>query len=162
MKSDDGKEFLEGTFGVLSRKFNITQEFTSASSPQFNGLAERALGLIEAAGLSARIQALILFPIVELPSSDYLWTEATSWAYHCLNCSATTSNPDGISPHELWHRSPPQRKIAAILQAGLLQSQANEQVVAKSARVLLSRPRTNPPPGFCESLDREQLGYQGS
>ena len=48
---------LGGVFGALCRKYNITQGFTSASRRQFNGVAERALGLIEAAALVARIQA---------------------------------------------------------------------------------------------------------
>ena len=47
------------------RRYNITQEFASVSSPQFNGVAERALWLIEAATLAAAIQAPILFPNVE-------------------------------------------------------------------------------------------------
>ena len=50
-RPDEGGEFLERAFGALCSKYNITQEFTSASSPQFNCVAERALGLIEAAAL---------------------------------------------------------------------------------------------------------------
>ena len=34
VRSDDGGESLEGAFGALCRKYNITQEFASASSPQ--------------------------------------------------------------------------------------------------------------------------------
>ncbi|CAM9389968.1 unnamed protein product, partial [Sphacelaria rigidula] len=57
VRSDDGGEFLEGAFGELCDRKNIKQEKTTADSPQFNGVAERALGIIETAGLAARIQA---------------------------------------------------------------------------------------------------------
>ena len=82
VRSEDGGDFVERAFGALCRKYNTTEKFTSASSPQFNGVAERALGLIDAAAFAARIQAPILFPNVELPSSDSLLAEAMSWACH--------------------------------------------------------------------------------
>ena len=37
------------------------QEFTTADGPQFNGVAERALGLIETAAMAGRIQAREVF-----------------------------------------------------------------------------------------------------
>ena len=37
------------------------QEFTTADGPQFNGVAERPLGLIEAAAIRGQIQARALF-----------------------------------------------------------------------------------------------------
>ena len=154
LRSDDGREFLEGAFGALCRKYNLTQEFTSASSPQFNGVAKRALGLIEAAALAAKIQASILFPNVELPSSsDYLWTEAMSWACHTFNCSATTSNPESKSPHEMWHGSPPRRHLLPFFKPGYYNAKRTNKSQPNSARVFLSRPRTKPPPGFCASMD---------
>ena len=95
-----------------------TQKFTSASSPQFNGVAEQALGSMEAAASAARIQAPILFPNVELPSSDYLWTEAMPWTCHTFYCSATTSNPHSKSPREMWHGSPPRRHLLPFFKPG--------------------------------------------
>ena len=51
-----------GEFGDLCRTRGIKQEFTTADSPQFNGVAERALGLIETAAMTGRIQARELYP----------------------------------------------------------------------------------------------------
>ena len=50
VRSDGGGEFCGGKFGDLCRLRCIKQDFTTTDSPQFNGVAERALGLIETAG----------------------------------------------------------------------------------------------------------------
>ena len=47
----------------------IKQEFTPAYNPQYNGVAERELGLIEEAAMAARIQAKVLFGHVQLPKT---------------------------------------------------------------------------------------------
>ena len=54
----------------------IKQHITPAYSPQFNGVAERGLGMIETAAKAARIQAKVLFGHVQLPETDKLWAEA--------------------------------------------------------------------------------------
>ncbi|CAN0441695.1 unnamed protein product, partial [Discosporangium mesarthrocarpum] len=41
VRSDDGGEFLGGSFGALCRDFRIRQEHTCADTPQLNGVAER-------------------------------------------------------------------------------------------------------------------------
>ena len=45
VRSDGGGGFCGGKFGDLCRSRCIKQEFITAGSPQFNGVAERALGL---------------------------------------------------------------------------------------------------------------------
>ena len=50
----------------------IKQHITPAYSPQFNGVAERGLGMIETAAMAARIQAKVLFGHVQLPETDKL------------------------------------------------------------------------------------------
>ena len=54
----------------------IKQEFTNADSPKQNGVIERALGIIQNAGLAACIQLPIIFPHVQLPPTKSLCTEA--------------------------------------------------------------------------------------
>ena len=44
VRSDGGGEFRGGKFGGLCRSRGIKQEFTTADSPQLNGVGERALG----------------------------------------------------------------------------------------------------------------------
>ena len=55
VRSDGGGEFCAGEFGDLCRSRCINQEFTTADGPQFNRVAERALGLIETAAMAGRI-----------------------------------------------------------------------------------------------------------
>ena len=57
VRSDGGGEFRGGEFGDLCRPRPIKQKITTADSPQCNGIAERALGLIETAATAGRIQA---------------------------------------------------------------------------------------------------------
>ena len=52
---DGGGEFRREKLGDLCRSGGIKQEFTTADSPQFNGVAERALGLIDTAAMAGRI-----------------------------------------------------------------------------------------------------------
>ena len=103
VRCDDGGELFGGDFGYVCRQYCIKQEFTNAKCPEPNGVAERALGIIQNAALAARIQAPILFPHVELPLSETLWAEAVYWACEALNRTATTFNPGNKSPYEMWH-----------------------------------------------------------
>ena len=62
VRSDNERGFFGGNFGKLCRKRGIKQEFTPADSPKYNGVAERAVVLIDDATLPARIQAPVLYP----------------------------------------------------------------------------------------------------
>ena len=72
-----GGKFCGGTFGDLCRSRCIKQEFTTADSPQFNGVAERALGLIETTAMAGRTQAREHFAGAQLPGTESLWAEAS-------------------------------------------------------------------------------------
>ena len=52
VRSDEGGEF-KGDFAKLCRRHNIRQEFTTADSAKFNGVAERRIAMIESAGMAA-------------------------------------------------------------------------------------------------------------
>ena len=65
VRSDNGGEFFGGEFASVCNELLIKQEFTPAYSPQYNGVAERELGLIEEAAMAARIQAKVLFGHVQ-------------------------------------------------------------------------------------------------
>ena len=92
VRSDDGGEFMQGKFGKLCREQNIKQEFTTADSPEYNGVAERGLAMIESAALAARIQASELFPGYSIPEGPSLWAEAMNWACDAYNRTATVAN----------------------------------------------------------------------
>ena len=62
MRSDEGGEFSKGAYGALCTTEKIRQELTTADSPKYNGVAERQITIIEAAGLAARVQASSQLP----------------------------------------------------------------------------------------------------
>ena len=61
VRSDGGGKFRGGKFGDLCRSRGTKQEFATADSPEFNGVAERALSWIETAAMEGRIHARELF-----------------------------------------------------------------------------------------------------
>ena len=89
VRSDDGGELMEGKSGKLCRERKIKQEFTTADSPEYNGVAERGLDMIKSAALAARIQASELFPGDSIPEGASLWAEAMNWACDACNRTAT-------------------------------------------------------------------------
>ena len=96
VRSDNGGESFAGDSGKLCPKRGIKQEFTPADRPKYNGVAERALALINDTDLAARIQTSVLYP--GAPAYTSLWGEAVSCACHVLNRTAITAN-SGDSPH---------------------------------------------------------------
>ena len=59
--SDNGGEFFGRESASVCNELLIKQEFTPAFSPQYNGVAERGLGLIEEAAMAARLQAKVFW-----------------------------------------------------------------------------------------------------
>ncbi|CAN0497793.1 unnamed protein product, partial [Discosporangium mesarthrocarpum] len=116
VRSDDGGEFLGGSFGALCRDFRVRQEHTCADTPQLKGVAERGLGLIASAKLAGRLQASELFGhVVNIPSHEDLWAEASAWACAALNATATTANPGSISPYEAFYGKPAPLQVLPFL-----------------------------------------------
>lgn len=60
------------------------QEFTTADSPHLDGVAGRALGIIETATMPGRIQASEMFPFSQSPVTASLLEAASRWI-----CDAT-------------------------------------------------------------------------
>ena len=75
VRSDGGGEFSKGAFWCLCTTVKVRQEFTAADPPQYNGVAERQIAIIEAAGLAARIQAAAEYPNEVCPRGESLWAE---------------------------------------------------------------------------------------
>ena len=62
MHTDDAAEFKSRHFDVLCReRGNRQEEFTTANSPQFNGVIEKAIAMIESTGKAASTQAKPMF-----------------------------------------------------------------------------------------------------
>ena len=108
VRTDDAAEFKSGYFADLCRERGIRQEFSTANSPQFNGVAERGTAMIESTGKAALIQAKCMFSGMGIPLSDSLWAAQAYWACNALNFTATKANPKCKSPYEMWYgRTPP-------------------------------------------------------
>ncbi|CAN0231153.1 unnamed protein product, partial [Scytosiphon promiscuus] len=103
--SDNGGDVFEGDFGRLCRSRGVKQGFTPAHSPQYYGVAERALGIIKNAALAARLQAPLMYPGPRVDPA--LWAEAASWSCAVMNMTATKAKPGDRSLYEMWHGTPP-------------------------------------------------------
>ena len=108
VRTDDAAEFKSGYFADLCRERGTRQEFTTADSPQFNGVAERGIAMIEATGKGTLIQAKHMFSGMGISLSDSLWAAQDYWASDALNFTATKANPNCKFPYEMrYGRTPP-------------------------------------------------------
>ena len=103
IRSDDAPELKGGRFAKICRKHHIKREFTSASTPQLNGVAERGLTPIEKVAKASAFQAKVSFVGMQLPATEMLWAEAHNYSCDVLRRTATTSNKDKKSAYEMWH-----------------------------------------------------------
>ena len=93
-RTDGGVEF-EGEFESLLKELGIKRETTPPHTPQYNGVVERALGL-----LKDKIVALIRG--MTAGTSDRLWAEAMNYACEMSNRCTIASLNSVVSPYELW------------------------------------------------------------
>ena len=112
VRSDNGGEFTGDDFVQMCNRHRIRRECTAPHSPEFNGVGERGLDMIQEVASSARAQAPALYPDINVPTSRRLWAEAMQWACESVNRTATTANPNRASPYEMWygHAAPLQTK----------------------------------------------------
>ena len=97
VRTDNNGDF-EGEFKRELDRRSITHEHTPPDTSQYNGVAERALGLL-------REKAIILMEeldgVINVPR-EKLWAQAMLFACDVTNKSVTTSTGGGKSPYELW------------------------------------------------------------
>ena len=90
VRTDGGGEF-EGEFQSLLKELGIKRKTTPPHIPQYNGVMERALGLV-------RDKAVALLRGTTAGKSDRLWAEVMNYACEMSNrCTTTSSTP--LSPH---------------------------------------------------------------
>ena len=97
IRTDNGGKF-EGEFQRELDRRSITHEHTPPDTPQYDGVAERALGLL-------REKAIILMEelddVINVPRKK-LWAQAMLFACDVTNKSVTTLTDGGKLPYELW------------------------------------------------------------
>ena len=109
IRSDNGGEF-RGRFAEVCRDNSILQQFTPPGRPEYNGVAERGISMVDKAQMAARLHAKELYPSENVPDCPSLWYEASLWAVDALNRTATRANPNLLSPDQMWSgKAPPIR-----------------------------------------------------
>ena len=88
VRTDDTAEVKGGAFASPCRERGIRQEFTTADSPQFDGVAEWGIAMIELAGKAATIEADLNVAGMGIPSGKPLWAAQA----YCVPCAQLNSN----------------------------------------------------------------------
>ena len=136
---------MEGKFGKLCRERKIKQEFTTADNPEYNGVAERGLAMIESGALAARIQASELFPGYSIPEGASLWAEAMNWACDAYNRTATVAKSGNRFPHEMFYGVTPQSSPIPFLKPGSCKFKRANKMDPKARECFYLEPARNHP-----------------
>ncbi|CAN0107392.1 unnamed protein product, partial [Sphacelaria rigidula] len=128
VRSDGGGDF-SGPFSDLCRERGIRQKYTPADIPEYNGVAERAIAMVEKAAMAARIQAKVLYG-VDVPAR--MWAESYRWAADALNRSATTDNPGKKSPDEVFYGEVPEVKLLPFFKPGYCRYKRTSKCMPKA------------------------------
>lgn len=75
----------------------IIHEHAPPDTPQYNGVAKRALGLLREKTIA----------LLQGDTEDAVWAEAMQFACDMTNVSPTTFYDGGMTPHELWYGTAP-------------------------------------------------------
>lgn len=103
VRTGEGSKLTGEAFQDVRRRHRIKPELTTANDSQFNEIAERALGIIEKSAdpSAGRIEALLLFPDMDIPKSEHLWVDIMAQARGSSGGPSTTANPTLVSPHDM-------------------------------------------------------------
>ena len=99
IRIDEVGEF-EGELQQVLDSHDITHEFTPPDMSQYNGVAERALGLL-------REKSFAMLQEMTVAASDKLWTEGLNYAGDMSNMCVSSSLEAGTSPYEKWYGRKP-------------------------------------------------------
>lgn len=111
VRSDKRGGCFRGDFQKVCSEFLIPQEFTPSDSPKFDGVAERRLGIVDAAATPATIQARVISLLARSTSTD----GAAVGPRRCSG-SAKPSTPPLSRPNRKVSR---QRLVARIASTGV-------------------------------------------
>ena len=150
VRSDEGGEF-KGDFAKLCRRQNIRQEFTTANSAKFNGVAKSHNAMIESVDIDAQVQAKPLFRGFRNSSGSRLRSARTCWACHALNRTATNANVGDKSPFEMRFGAVPQSPIP-FLKLGYVKPNYQDKLRPKTFPCSIIGPFVNRPRDTYEVL----------
>ena len=150
VRSHKGGEIKED-FAKLYRRHSIRQEFTTADSAKFNGVAELHIAMIESAGMAAQVQAKSLFRGFKIPFGNSLWSTPNYWACYALNRTAIRANVRDKSPFELRFIMVPQSPIP-FLKPGYVKTKRQDKLRPKALSCFFIGPSANRPHDTYEVL----------
>ena len=99
IRTDEGGEF-QGEFQEVLDSHGITHEFTPPDTPPYNGVAERALGLL-------REKSIAMLQEMTVAASGRLWAGAPNYACDMSNMCVASSLESGTSSYERWYGRQP-------------------------------------------------------
>ena len=99
---DNSGEF-KGEFQRKLDRSSITHDCIPPDTPQYNGVAERALGLLREKAIALMEELDNVINVLQ----EELWAQAMLFTCDVTNTSATTSTEGGKSPSELWFGTAP-------------------------------------------------------
>lgn len=127
MRTNNGGEVFKGEFGKVCIEHPIKQESTTVNSPEFNGVAERALGIIESSvskpGCCIR-RTFIALGLYGL--------KRTSGNAARMNRTATTANDKSKTPYDLWYRRIPPSRVFPLLRPCYCRVHGQSKALLKS------------------------------
>lgn len=98
VQTDNGGEFWNGKLDDFCQSLGILQRFTTAHTPQSNGVAERLNRSL------LNISRSLMLSVVVKRS---LWAEAVAAAAHIRNMLQTSTSQGKLIPWTLWFNKPP-------------------------------------------------------
>ena len=126
----------------MYRDRNIRQEFATADSPEFDGVAERHIVMVESAGLAAHLQAIA--ENAGAPKGASMWPKRAFWACDVLNRTVTSANPENKSPFEMRYREV-SRSPLPLLRQGYAKSNRLHKLYPKAVLFFNLGPGPNRP-----------------
>ena len=105
IRTDEGGEF-EDEFPQVLDSHGITHEFTPSDTPKYNGVAERALGLLRETS-NAMLQEMTI------AASDRLWAEALNHAWDMSYMCVMSPLEGNTSAYEKWYGRKPSCRVRA-------------------------------------------------
>ena len=124
---------------ILLSQHAIKQEFTTADSLQFNGVAEHALGLIETAAVAGRMQAR------KCRQRNRCGPKRRTGRAMLLNRAAMSANPENKSPYDMWYVKTPSVVLLPFLTSGNCKTKKVKKSRAKAQGCFILGPAPDHP-----------------
>lgn len=115
VRPDNGANFIGQSSPDMCSRRRIRRESATPCNPQYNGVTEHGLGIIQSTAQSPRIYGSFLSHDASVPKYRKLWAEAVACECDSMNRTATIANPNCLTPYGLWRGLLPSLQLTAFL-----------------------------------------------